>query len=118
MPPEPIKPITSSDSLIREALLIRIPMIQNVASMAYALGLIRQHFEFPGLIQAQPPMPDDVISLIPSSVVITDKFDIATGERVGRIRFLRDIQAEDMDDTLYDREWMISPADRPERGRL
>ena len=117
MLPEPLKPVGSNVVPFSESLLIRIPMIKTVASMAYALGLIRQHFEFPGLVQAQPPMPNNAVSLIPSSVVITDTFNIATGERIGRIRFLRDPNAENMDDTYFDQNWLITPADRPERGR-
>ncbi len=117
MPPKPITPLKSDDSdLIRSATLIRYPMIENMAQMALALKWTHEYFtEFPAprLGWTPPPIPANVVSFIPCTLLITDMSNVATGETIGRIRFLRDVQGYDTEPTYSDQEWLLSPADRP-----
>ena len=117
MPSKPITPIRSDDShMVRSATLIRVPMIENMAQMALALKWTHEYFtEFPAsrLGWTPPPIPADVVSFIPCTLLITDMSNIATGENTGRIRFLRDVEGYNTEATYFDQEWLLSPADRP-----
>jgi hypothetical protein len=97
---------------IRSATLIRIPMIENGAAMALALKLTHDYFtDFPAphLGWTPPPIPADVANFIPCALLITDAHNFSTGENIGRVRFLRDVQGYDTDATYFDKEWILTP---------
>ena len=113
MSPKPITPINQPrpEDLFRSSTLLRIPMIKNAAVMAYALKLNKDYFTaYPALNWASPPLPADMASFIPCTLLVTDRSNIATGEIIGRIRFLQDVDGYDTEATYFDEEWIITPA--------
>lgn len=75
--------------------------LQNSAALAAALSLARSHFNEFGL--PQPPIPDNAAGFSPCTLLITERHNLGTGERIGRIRFLRNEVT-----TLFDQEWSIA----------
>jgi hypothetical protein len=84
------------------AVLINATRLENVSALAFTLAETRKYFAAPQ--HSQPPLPDNVMSLVPCALLITE-LEEEQGKRVGRIQFLQ------LDDTpLYDQEWIIGPA--------
>ena len=112
MTPRPISPIKTRTERTRSATLIRIPMIADGTGMALALKWTREYFtQSPAssLGWTPPPIPADVGSFIPCTLLITDEQDIITRRTTGRIRFLRDVQGYDTESTYFDQEWPLTP---------
>jgi len=80
-------------------ILIEATIIENAAALDCILADTRQYFSAPR--HTQPPIPDNVMSLVPCKLLITE-LEGEQEKRLGRIQFLR------LDETsLYDQEWPI-----------
>jgi len=91
--------------VVRSGTLISMPGLQNLTSLGVALIWTAEHFAEFGLPAA--PIPKNVSSFPPGNLLVTDRSNIGTGERIGRILFFRDDGA-----TLFDQEWTIAEPDR------
>ena len=87
----------------RVAVLIRMPMLRTGAALAYALTETRRYFDDGQ--SPQPPLPDDPACFIPCTLLVTERYKVGTGERIGRIQFLRD-GSENV--ILFDQEWTVA----------
>jgi hypothetical protein len=52
-----------------------------------------------------PPFPDDVTTFPPCSILVTERRNIGTGERIGRVRFFRPDGS-----ALSDQTWTVASA--------
>lgn len=75
--------------------------LKNISALMFALNeacKLYTDFDNP-----PPPIPDNVATFVPCSILVTDRHNLGTGERIGRIQFFR------LDGTgLSDQTWTIT----------
>jgi hypothetical protein len=84
----------------QKAVLIHAAPLANSAALAFSLGEARKYFAEFNL--PQPPLPDNVLSLAPRGLLISE-WEEEQGEKIGRIQ----ISATD-DSVMFDEEWPLS----------
>jgi hypothetical protein len=79
---------------------------ENLTSAAYVAGAVIQMLQHLGELGiSAPPLPPNPAGLAPCNIHVSEGEGPA-GERMGRIRFVKDNGAE-----LFHREWLIAAAE-------
>ena len=74
--------------------------IENVLQMHQAITDLRDHYRRQGL--PQPPLPDDVLQLVPCSIDVTET-EGAHGMRTGKV-----LITKPDGETLFEQDWLVS----------
>lgn len=83
-----------------DATLLHFPDLETAPALAFALTMTKKYFADAGW--RQPPLPEDVASIIPCTLHASSKDGEERGELIGRIQFIRP------DGTvLFDQQWTI-----------
>jgi len=84
-----------------KVVMVKAGPLINVPALMYAIAESRRLYTDFG--NPPPPIPENVASFPPCSLLITEQYDISTGKRIGRVQILRDDAT-----SLFDQKWIVA----------
>ncbi len=87
----------------QSSVIVRATHLTNAAAVELSIAAARKVYTDSG--HPPPPFPDNALMLAPCSILVTERSDVGTGERIGHIQFLQPDGDMGFDGALFDQVW-------------